>query len=65
MSTQIGTLIYIAPEMLSPGCDNYTKEIDVYSFGLLMNEILTGVPPYQGCSPNQIIRMKLNDEKPK
>jgi serine/threonine protein kinase len=35
-----GTLCYMAPEQRS---DDYTNKVDVYSFGLIFYEILTGV----------------------
>ncbi|KAH0785736.1 putative serine/threonine-protein kinase/receptor [Histomonas meleagridis] len=46
------TLPYIAPEVLSGG--QYTPKTDVYSFGLLVNEIFSGSPPYKGLSDQQI-----------
>ncbi|CAI0437776.1 unnamed protein product [Linum tenue] len=40
----VGTLIYMAPEILRK--DVHTEQSDVYSFGITVNEILTGVVPY-------------------
>jgi serine/threonine protein kinase len=40
----VGTLIYMAPEILRK--DMYTEKADIYSFGILINELLTGVVPY-------------------
>ncbi|XP_020883145.1 protein kinase and PP2C-like domain-containing protein [Arabidopsis lyrata subsp. lyrata] len=40
----VGTLIYMAPELLRK--DMYTEKSDIYSFGILINELLTGVVPY-------------------
>lgn len=40
----VGTLIYMAPEILRK--EIHTDLSDVYSFGILMNELLTGVVPY-------------------
>ncbi|RHZ44220.1 hypothetical protein Glove_750g46 [Diversispora epigaea] len=39
-----GVLPYIAPEVLSG--EGYTKAADVYSFGIIAYEIITGFPPY-------------------
>ncbi|RHZ82341.1 hypothetical protein Glove_109g203 [Diversispora epigaea] len=39
-----GVLPYIAPEVLSG--EEYTKAADVYSFGIIAYEIVTGFPPY-------------------
>ncbi|RHZ87666.1 hypothetical protein Glove_33g175 [Diversispora epigaea] len=40
-----GVLPYIAPEVLS-GDEEYTKAADVYSFGIIAYEMITGFPPY-------------------
>lgn len=40
----IGVLPYIAPEVLSG--EEYTKAADVYSFGIIVYEIVTGFAPY-------------------
>ncbi|RIA80701.1 kinase-like domain-containing protein [Glomus cerebriforme] len=39
-----GVLPYIAPEILRG--QNYTKAADIYSFGILMYEVISGLPPY-------------------
>ena len=36
----------------------YTKECDVYSFGMVMFEIFTGTPPFNGID-NKTIRQKV------
>ncbi|KAH0793138.1 megakaryocyte-associated tyrosine-protein kinase [Histomonas meleagridis] len=41
-----------APEIING--NEYTKETDVYAFGLLMYEIFTGHQPYQGLTPDKI-----------
>ncbi|GJN18694.1 hypothetical protein PR202_gb05882 [Eleusine coracana subsp. coracana] len=40
----VGTLIYMAPEILRK--DIHTEKSDVYSYGISINELLTGVVPY-------------------
>ncbi|XP_030481348.2 protein kinase and PP2C-like domain-containing protein [Cannabis sativa] len=40
----VGTLIYMAPEILKK--EVQTEESDVYSFGITINELMTGVVPY-------------------
>ncbi|KAK3218035.1 hypothetical protein Dsin_012005 [Dipteronia sinensis] len=40
----VGTLIYMAPEILKK--EIQTEKSDVYSFGITVNELLTGVVPY-------------------
>jgi serine/threonine protein kinase len=39
-----GVLPYIAPEILNG--QMYTKAADIYSFGIIMYEVISGLPPY-------------------
>ncbi|RHZ83576.1 hypothetical protein Glove_91g16 [Diversispora epigaea] len=56
-----GVLPYIAPEVLS-GDEEYTKAADVYSYGIIAYEIVTGFPPY----PDKDLAMKMcNGLRPK
>ncbi|RIB23523.1 kinase-like domain-containing protein [Gigaspora rosea] len=41
-----GVLPYIAPEILLG--QKYTQTTDIYSFGVVMAEITTGIPPFDG-----------------
>ncbi|RHZ76678.1 hypothetical protein Glove_194g197 [Diversispora epigaea] len=43
-----GVIPYMAPETLSRG--EYTKASDIYSFGMVMLEVLTSYPPYYNIS---------------
>jgi hypothetical protein len=47
MTKGVGTPAYIAPEILE-GETSYTNKVDVYSYGLLMWAIYTGIEPFQG-----------------
>ena len=38
----VGTPYYLAPEMLSKNCNTYNKKCDIWSFGQLIYEIITG-----------------------
>ncbi|GBG89182.1 hypothetical protein CBR_g48889 [Chara braunii] len=44
LSGETGTYMYMAPEVVRR--DQYNHKCDVYSFGVLLNELVTGVPPY-------------------
>jgi len=44
MTGETGTYIYMAPEVISH--DSYGDSVDVYSFGVLLNELLDGKGPY-------------------
>ncbi|RHZ80943.1 hypothetical protein Glove_130g2 [Diversispora epigaea] len=60
-----GVLPYIAPEVLSSD-EEYTKAADVYSFGMIAYEIITGFPPYPDIPHNKDLAMKIcNGLRPK
>ena len=42
--TCVGTPVYMAPEVLSR--EKYSSKADVYSFGILVLELITGLAPY-------------------
>jgi serine/threonine protein kinase len=44
MTKNCGTPFYMAPEMFKPG--PYTKTVDVFAFGMILFEIVTGQKPY-------------------
>ncbi|RIA96039.1 kinase-like domain-containing protein [Glomus cerebriforme] len=51
-----GVMPYMAPEIWNG--KEYTKESDIYSFGIIINEILSGSRPYQNVPHN--INLALN-----
>ncbi|RHZ75000.1 hypothetical protein Glove_218g45 [Diversispora epigaea] len=60
----VGVLPYIAPEVLSG--EEYTKAADVYSFGIIAYEIVTGFPPYPDIPHDKDLAMKIcNGLRPK
>ncbi|RHZ81577.1 hypothetical protein Glove_117g58 [Diversispora epigaea] len=59
-----GVLPYIAPEVLSG--EEYTKAADVYSYGIIAYELVTGFPPYLDIPHDQDLAMKIcNGLRPK
>jgi serine/threonine-protein kinase len=56
----IGTLRYMAPEVLK-GADADARS-DVFSFGAVFYEMLTGEPPFKGNSNARVIAAILTDE---
>ncbi|RHZ88208.1 hypothetical protein Glove_25g26 [Diversispora epigaea] len=50
-----GVIPYMAPETLSRG--EYTKASDIYSFGMVMLEVLTSYPPYYNIPHNENLAM--------
>ncbi|RHZ79204.1 hypothetical protein Glove_151g111 [Diversispora epigaea] len=61
----VGVLPYIAPEVLS-GDEGYTKAADVYSFGIIAYEMITGFPPYPDIPHDKDLAIKIcNGLRPK
>jgi len=52
-----GVLPYIAPEVLRG--QNYTKASDIYSFGIIMYEVISGLPPYHDISHDNNLAIKI------
>ena len=50
-----GVIPYMAPETLSKG--EYTQASDIYSFGMVMLEVLTSYPPYYNIPHNENLAM--------
>ncbi|RHZ81864.1 hypothetical protein Glove_117g73 [Diversispora epigaea] len=50
-----GIIPYMAPETLSRG--EYTRASDIYSFGMVMLEVLTSYPPYYNIPHNENLAM--------
>ncbi|GET50515.1 kinase-like domain-containing protein [Rhizophagus irregularis DAOM 181602=DAOM 197198] len=52
-----GILSYIAPEILRG--QNYTQAADIYSFGIIMYEVIAGLPPYYDLSHDKNLAIKI------
>jgi len=57
-TANIGTVHYMAPE-ISRG--DYNKQIDVYACGIILYEMLTGKPPFDGESVGEILMKHLTE----
>ncbi|HUH53884.1 MAG TPA: Stk1 family PASTA domain-containing Ser/Thr kinase [Microbacteriaceae bacterium] len=58
----LGTIAYLPPELLTRGVAD--KQSDVYSFGIMLYEMLTGEQPFTGEQPMQVAYQHANDEIP-
>ncbi|GES87707.1 kinase-like domain-containing protein [Rhizophagus clarus] len=56
-NNRYGVLPYIAPEILREQA--YTKASDIYSFGIIMYEIICGLPPFHDVSHDEILAIKI------
>lgn len=55
----VGTVHYMAPEI---GAGKYDRSIDIYALGAVLYEMLTGVPPFVGASPTEVLMKHLQAE---
>lgn len=55
----LGTPYYMAPEQVTG--QNITEQVDVYSFGVLLFELLTGIKPINGDTVERIFYAILNE----
>jgi calcium-dependent protein kinase len=55
----IGTTYYMAPEVFKA---NYNEKCDVWSCGVIMYILLSGMPPFGGSSEEVIMNKILNDQ---
>jgi beta-lactam-binding protein with PASTA domain len=58
----IGTVAYLAPEQVEHGLAD--PRTDVYAAGILLWEMLTGTPPYDGDSPLSVAYRHVHDDVP-
>ncbi|MCP2256727.1 serine/threonine protein kinase [Streptoalloteichus tenebrarius] len=61
-SVILGTVAYLAPEQVATGAADARS--DVYSAGLVLYEMLTGVPPYTGDTALSVAYRHVNDDVP-
>ncbi|GBB97328.1 hypothetical protein RclHR1_02970003 [Rhizophagus clarus] len=52
-----GVLPYVAPEILRG--KEYTKESDIYGFGIIAHEVCTGLPPYHDIAHDELLAINI------
>ena len=61
MGAIVGTPRYMAPEQAA-GQKDVTTAIDIYSLGAILYEMLLDHPPFQGETPDEILRKVVQEE---
>jgi CheY-like chemotaxis protein len=54
-TASLGTVSYMPPEMFKLNACTLTRKVDVYSFGVIMWQLLTGTTPFDGMAPTQVV----------
>ena len=54
MTGMAGTFHWMAPEVMQSD-ENYTHKADVYSYGIVMWEIMSRDPPFKSLRPHEIM----------
>ncbi|WP_199424233.1 Stk1 family PASTA domain-containing Ser/Thr kinase [Actinotalea solisilvae] len=60
--TVLGTVAYLAPELVARGASD--TRTDIYAAGILLYEMLTGAQPFTGATPIQIAYQHVNSDVP-
>ncbi|EGR33065.1 protein kinase domain protein [Ichthyophthirius multifiliis] len=58
--SKIGTVCYMAPEMVEKIDNKYNKKIDIWALGCILLELLTGKKFFNGIDKNDVIKNILN-----
>ena len=61
MTKQKGTFQWMAPEVIKGSV--YSESSDVFSFGIIMNELVTRIPPYHGTDKKDVAKKVVNNPK--
>ena len=59
----MATPMYVAPELVSGAAASATMRSDIYSFGIMLYELVAGKPPFQG-DTEEMLRAHVEEEPP-
>jgi serine/threonine protein kinase len=65
MGQTLGTPAYMAPEQAEGRLDLVDERTDIYGLGTILYEILTGRPPHEGKTINELLRRVAMGESPR
>lgn len=60
--TQMGTPAYMAPEQVDKRFGKVSELSDIFSLGVLMHSLLTGVAPYAGLETAELLKALVSDK---
>ena len=60
----LGTPLYMSPEQAAGGRDVVDARSDIYSLGCVLFEMLAGVPPFMGATPQQVMMQHMTAPPP-
>eukprot|EP00434_Breviolum_minutum_P039700 symbB.v1.2.035262.t1/scaffold4704.1/size36139/4 len=63
LTSQIGTISHMPPELIKVDEKRLTKKADIYSMGVLLYELVLGDIPYRGLSLPQVVLRVARDAK--
>lgn len=63
VGTTMGTAAYMSPEQIN-GRGNVDHRADLYALGIILYELLSGVPPFTGSTPMTVMMKHLNEPVP-
>ena len=61
----VGSLCWMAPEMLDDNEGGYDEKVDIWSIGITAYELAYGKPPYSENTSMKAIMLTMQDEPPK